>query len=191
MKKIISSSLLAVIGILFAAGAQAQQVYVGGTVGESFWNADCSGTTDCSKYHSNYKAILGYTFNPSWALEASYFSVGETTANIGEISGGVKATGIDLGGVYRVDLGNKWGAFAKFGVSDNRAQVTATETDVAQTTAETKKAGAFGGLGVTYSMTRDTAFRADVDARRIEVDSTSGSSSGNVYSVNIGIQVAF
>jgi hypothetical protein len=191
MKKIITTSLLAALGALFAGSVQAQQVYIGGTVGESFWNVDCSGTTDCSKYHSNYKAILGYTFNSSWAIEASYFSVGETTANIGEISGGVKATGIDLGGVYRVDLGNKWGAFAKLGVSDNRAQVTAVETDVAQTSVETKKAGAFGGLGVTYALTRDASFRADVDARRIEVDATTGSSSGNVYSINIGLQVAF
>lgn len=191
MKKIIIAALVLTSGITLTSSAQAQQVYLAGTVGESFWNANCSGTTSCSTHDNDYKAILGYNFNSHWGIEASYFSLGQLTANLNEINGTIKATGVDLGGVFRTGFTENWGLFAKLGVSDNRANITANEITVGSNSVMTKKAELFAAFGVTYSITPDFAFRADVDTRKVEVDANHLKSSGNVTSLNVGAQVTF
>ena len=42
LKKSLLVSTLAVAGLLIGASASAQNVYVGGTVGQAKWNDDCN-----------------------------------------------------------------------------------------------------------------------------------------------------
>ena len=75
MKKIFLA--LAAVSSLAGASAFAETGYIGGAVGQSHFNADCSGTTDCKTNDTGYKLFGGYKFSPNLAGEVNYFDFGK------------------------------------------------------------------------------------------------------------------
>ncbi|PRC94112.1 outer membrane beta-barrel protein [Solimicrobium silvestre] len=190
MKRNIIATVLAVAGLMLGASAQAQ-VYVGGTVGESFWNTNCSGTTNCSTNDSGYKMLGGYNINSHWGVEATYFSVGKITANVGEINGEIKGTGADIAGVYRTNFGSSdWGMFAKLGFGSTKGEVIASEGTFTNSIT-TRTTEPVVGFGVTYAVNESFKLVADIDSRSVKVTVPGTTTSGGVVSLNIGAQVSF
>ncbi len=178
----------------FAAGAS-NGMYVNGSIGKSFWNVDCSGTSNCKSNDTAYKLLAGYNFDPHWGAEFGYYSLGTIGANVtdpkfGVVTGAsVKGSGIEIVGVYRIDYGNNVAVFGKLGIGQTKTESTYTIPAVALTaSSSTSRTQAVFGVGATYGLTPNLALRADIDARRVNAGS---GNSGNVTSVTIGLQANF
>ncbi|MCH8619896.1 outer membrane beta-barrel protein [Undibacterium sp. TS12] len=193
-KKIIAA-VLAVSGMFINMAANAQ-AYVGATVGQARWNADCNGTTNCKTNDTSFNILGGYNFNANWGIEASYYSLGKikanftnvvTYGNVGNITGEMKATGIDLAGVYRTQFNNNWGMFAKLGIARTKGEGTIFLNNTGILADSKNSTNVMAGLGVTYAFTPNFAVRAEIDSRKADFTYTSG----NITNFNIGVQAAF
>lgn len=188
LKKNIFAGALVLSLSALSANASAQ-TYLGATVGQAKWNVDCSGTTSCKSTDTAFKLLGGYDLTPNVSLEASYFSLGKTTASIGGINGEIKGSGIDFSGVVKTDASSGFSGFAKLGV----AYVKGEEIDsAAGRSSSTSKNSAqpVAGLGLLYEVSSNVHLRFELESRKVKIDD-SGSGSGNVRNFSIGAQVRF
>ena len=179
---------------VFAAGAS-NGMYVDASIGKSFWNVDCSGSSNCKSNDTAYKLLAGYNVDPHWGAELGYYSLGTIGANVtiptyGAVAGAsVKGNGIEIVGVYRIDYGNNVAVFGKLGIGQTKTESTYTiPVPALSASSSISRTQAVFGVGATYGLTPNLALRADIDARR--VNAGSGNSS-NATSVTIGLQAHF
>lgn len=193
-KKIITA-VVAVTGLFISMAANAQ-AYVSATVGQARWNVDCNGAASCKTNDTSFNILGGYNLNSNWGIEASYYSLGKINANftnvvtygnVGTITGEMKATGIDLAGVYRTQITNNWGMFAKLGVARTKGEGTIFLNNTAMVSDSKNSTNVMAGLGVTYAFTPNVAMRTEIASRKADFTYTSG----NITNFNIGVQVAF
>jgi len=187
-KKTMIVAAMSVAGLMLSASASAQ-VYVGASVGEARWNADCSGATNCKTSDTAYSVFGGYKFTPQWAAEVSYFDLGAITANFGGISTKMKGTGVDVAAVYTAELTKEWSLFAKLGVADVKGEVSGYYHGFSASQSKNSTQPVVG-FGVNYLVTPTVGIRADIESRKVEVGS-GNSSSGNVTNISIGVAAAF
>lgn len=183
-KKIIAAAV-AVSGLFINATANAQ-AYVGATVGQSHWNADCAGTTNCKNNDTSFNILGGYNINQNWGVEASYFSLGSVKATVYGVAAEMKGTGIDLAGVYRAQLNNNWGLFTKLGLGYTKGETSVSYSGLSGSVSK-NSTQVMVGFGATYAFTPNVAARAEIDSRKVDVVG----GSGNVTNFNIGVQASF
>ena len=85
MKKLLLSlSLLALAGTAHAG----DRFYAGMSTGMVSFKLDCSGSTDCDKNDTGFKAYAGMALNRILAIELDYFHFGGGSFKIGPTAGG-------------------------------------------------------------------------------------------------------
>lgn len=189
-KKIIAA-VVAISGLFINTAANAQ-VYAGATVGKARWNVDCAGTTNCKTNDTSFNILGGYNINANWGVEASYYSLGKIKAGfgsvpgIGNVTGEMKATGLDLAGVYRAQLANNWGIFTKLGVAYSKGEGSVSLANYSISDSK-NSTNVMVGIGATYSFTPSFAVRAEIDSRKVDFNYTNG----NITNLNIGVQATF
>ncbi|PXX47830.1 porin family protein [Undibacterium pigrum] len=183
-KKIIALAL-AISSLLMVTTANAQ-FYAGATIGQARWNMDCAATSRCKTSDTSFNVLSGYNFNANWGLEGSYYDLGTVKATIYGMDAEMKASGIDLAGTYRAQLGNNWGLFTKLGLAYSKGEATATFNNV-RGTSNKNSAQALVGVGATYTFTPNFAARAEISSRK--VDFVGGD--GNITNFNVGVQALF
>ncbi|MBC3929429.1 outer membrane beta-barrel protein [Undibacterium sp. CY21W] len=186
-KNIIAAALLAT-GFAMSASASAQ-AYVGGTVGQAKWNADCQGTTQCDTSDTAFKLLGGLDLYPNIAVEASYFSLGKATANVSGIKAEFKASGVDLVGVFKTTPVNGFVGFAKLGVGYIKGETSVSVGSLAGSTSK-NSAQAVAGLGVTYQLTNNVSLRAEYERRDAKVADVDGAKV-TISNFSVGAQYAF
>lgn len=134
---------------LAASGAQAQQSYVGVSVGQTEQKLDLSGFGSVKDEDTAFKLTTGYRYDQTWGLEAGYVHHGE-----GEISGGAlrvtsKPQSLYLAGTATLPLPNQFSLFAKLGASYNRTKLSATGAGSDKENRTTLLAG----IGAAYAFT--------------------------------------
>jgi OOP family OmpA-OmpF porin len=180
-------SIAVVFAVLaLSAGAVSAQSYMGATVGRSQADVDCSGTTSCSKSDTAFKVYGGINVAPKFDVEVGYFDLGSAKASDGIISAEIKSKGVEGAAVYRMDLNQTWGAFAKGGVAYIRAEGTASDGTVSGSYTENSFQPVLGA-GLTYKVTESVRARADVDYHRVKFSGEKA----NVTSVSVGVEVKF
>jgi hypothetical protein len=95
MKKLVLA--LATLSALASGSTFAQQVYVGGAVGQSHVNLDCTGVPNCSSNDIGYKLFGGYKFTSNFAGEVTYFDWGKISGSSGRVSAEIGGTGVGPG----------------------------------------------------------------------------------------------
>ncbi|MFZ6639940.1 porin family protein [Undibacterium sp. TC4M20W] len=183
-KKIIAAAL-AISGLFIGTTANAQ-FYAGATVGQARWNMDCAGTSSCKTNDTSFNILGGYNITPNWGVEGSYYNLGTVKANVYGIAAEMKATGIDLAGTYRAQVGNNWGLFTKLGLAYSKGEATAAFNNLRGSTSK-NSTQVVVGIGATYAFTPNIAARAEIASRK--VDFVGGD--GNITNFNIGVQAAF
>ena len=191
LKKSLMVSSLAIAGLLIGASASAQNVYVGGTVGQSKWNDDCKTVTKCDTNSTTYKLIGGYNFDKNFAFETTVFSLGKISASapIGNAVGSaeLKASGIDFAGVLKHDFTEEFGGFAKLGVARTTTTAKGTVSNLGSVSTDTTSTQPVAALGLTYKISKDLALRGEFETRRIKL----GGEKENVNTFSIGAQYSF
>jgi OOP family OmpA-OmpF porin len=188
MKKIFLA--IAALTSLATTSAFADGGYIGGAVGQSHFNADCSGTTNCKNNDTGYKLFGGYKFSPNMAAEVSYFDYGKITAGV-PLGGTVfnvqiKGSGVGLGVAFMGDFAPQWSGVARVGIASNRTKVSATGGGFSGADSETK-ATAYAGLGVGYALTKEMKIDAALDFSNLKYSGQTA----NVRLLSVGLTYAF
>lgn len=182
--------VLILSSLMFSEVASAQ-VYVGGTVGMSKWNTDCSGTATCDTSGVSSKLLAGYTLNNNFSFETSYFSVGKISATIPGNQGylDAKGTGIGLAGVLNTNLSDdgKFGAFGKIGIARLNTKQNAFLNGISISAPNTSSQTFWNGLGLTYKVNKEFTLRTEFEITHAKlIDETN-----RVMSFSIGGSYAF
>jgi OmpA-OmpF porin, OOP family len=189
MKHLIRSSLIA-CALVTSGAALAQNAYVGGSVGQSRYDEDCTGFT-CDKNDTGFKLFAGYMFNPSFGVEAHYVNLGKLTMSgvvppLGTFSGDVKANGFGVSAVGVVPL-QAFSLFGKVGVTYMDTKISGSIPGIGSASDSDKATNLNFGLGVGYNFTPNAAARLEWERFRAEYSGEKG----DVDLISLGISVRF
>ena len=100
---------LAAAALALPAAAQMSMSsgYVGGSLGQSKFKADC-GPFSCDKNDTSFRLFGGYQFTRNIAAELGYTDLGKLKVSGFGLSGEVKATAWDLSGVFSWPFANQF-----------------------------------------------------------------------------------
>ncbi|VVC83006.1 OmpA family protein [Sideroxydans sp. CL21] len=184
--------------------------YIGGNIGQSRAKIDdarianqllgaglASPSIANDDNHSAYKLFGGYQLNKNFALEASYFDLGQfgytaTTVPAGTLNGNIKLRGVGMDMVGILPLTQKFSAFGRLGMNYAQAQDSFSSTgSVASPTIPNPSKNALNykaGLGLQYDVTKAFGLRAE--AERYRIDDAVGNK-GDINMISVGLVYRF
>jgi OmpA-OmpF porin, OOP family len=156
--------------LAFAAGAQAQQAYIGASVGQSAFKIDTTGATSADTRDTGYKLFGGWTFTPNLGVEAAYFDLGQATGaaslpGLGTVGVTGKASGFSLAGVAALPLGDA-SLFAKAGFAQVRGEIEARTPFGNASESDSSLQPTFG-VGASYALTSNLSARIEWERVRV------------------------
>jgi len=126
--------VVAAIAALTLSGFASAQAYLGSSVGQAKWKDDCKGSVNCDTSGNSYKLFGGYNLDNNFAVEASYFSLGNISADFNQknvtANSKIKGKGFELAGLYKYDFNNEFSAFAKLGIASTKTESTTNLANV-------------------------------------------------------------
>lgn len=188
-KKSLFAAALLIAGLAFSAQASAQQSYLGAAIGTARWNIDCTGATSCDKTDTSYQILTGYNFSPMWAVEGSFFSLGETSASDAGVTGAFKSSGVDVVGVVKTPAMKGFVGLAKIGLAYVKGEVAGSVGNLVASGSKFSVQPVFG-FGVMYQVNPEVNVRAEYTYRKVKVANVSGAT-GNVSTITLGAQSTF
>ena len=170
-----------VIGALSSGGtawAQAPQdvgLYLGGSLGYSTIDLDvgalrAAGMTTLSSDDNDtgWKLFAGYQFHRNWAVEGSYYDLGNFNAS-GTVTGtatpanvSVNVKGWGLAAVGILPLQQNFSLFGKLGGFWSDSSASATAGPFAAATGDSNSEW-LAGIGMTYNFSRNWGVRAEAE----------------------------
>lgn len=166
------------------------QVYVGGSVGTTEANLDCSGTLGCNNDGNGGKVFAGYSFGNGLALEAVYQNFGKATStqdNAGTpVVVELGSTGVGVGLAIGGAASDDWSFIVRVGMVRNKvgsriAGATAGPSDGLQSTQP------YSGVSIGYRVTRKASIDLAFDGSRVKIST----GSYNVRAVGLGATLSF
>lgn len=172
--------VIAIAAIASATTASfAGEVYVFGAVGASNYTGNAKSEIDAalvgagvtglqsslSNSSTGYKAMLGYQFNPNFAIEGGYVDVGSfkysaTTTNVGAINADTKGAGLNVSALGIAPINDKFSVFGKIGYTALTQKSSASAVGVSVSTSQDKNSAGFGFGGI-YKLTDKVGVRVE------------------------------
>ncbi len=171
MKNSIRTIAWAIAGLAAVSAAQAEGLYVGGSVGGSHDKGSQLDGLDASRSDTGLKVYGGYSFTPNFSLEAGYADLGQ----FDNAARGLRAKAWYLDGVATVPLGNNFSALARIGAVQGKLNDTALGSDTGT--------GYKLGAGLQYDIDRNLGVRAEWERYRFDAFDTR--SKTDVYSIGV------
>jgi OmpA-OmpF porin, OOP family len=180
-KAVVAALGIAAATLALPAAAQMSMSsgYIGGSLGQSNFKADCGGI-DCDKKDTSFRIFGGYQFTPNIAAELGYTDLGKLKVDLGPFgSGDVSATAWDLSGVFTWPIANQFGVFGRIGF----ARVEAKPGGVLGGDSETKT-GLTWGLGGSYDFNRNLGLRLEFQRFRADAG---GGDTADIDNLSLGV----
>jgi OmpA-OmpF porin, OOP family len=155
--------------------------------GQSSFNEDCTGLSNCDKTGNAFKIVGGYGFGGGLAAEVLVLNFGKASASGSGVSVELKADAVGLGGAFRAPVGADGVLGVRLGVArvkvklEGRAGSTVLLTESESSTKA--YAGLFGAYRFTPTVSAELAF-----------DSTQGKFDGQsetIRAITIGVGIKF
>jgi OOP family OmpA-OmpF porin len=145
---------------------------------------------------TGWKLLGGRKFNRNFAVEASYFNLGEFgftahTTPPGTFNGRIKLQGFGVDGVGILPIGESFSAFAKLGLQYAKAEDTFSGTGAVAVTNPTpsKSSGGYKvGLGLQYDFTPSLGLRGEWENYRVN---DAVGNKGNINTLMVGLVYMF
>ena len=188
IKKNVVAAALTFAGLTLAASASAQ-VYVGAALGQAKWDINCAGLSTCKTSDTSYKFLGGYNFSQFFAVEASYFSLGELSFSTGALKAETRGKGFEFSGVIRTPQIAGISGFAKLGVAAVKGETNATDGAISVVSSNSKAQPVFG-LGMTWAFAEKTSLRLEFERHKVDVANVANSRA-NVNTVSVGVQASY
>jgi OOP family OmpA-OmpF porin len=168
--KLIAKAL--VTAAAFAAvAAQAEGLYVGGSLGSTRYKGPDIGGLSTDRSSTGGKLYGGYSFTPNIAAELGYADVGKASS----AAGSVKGHGLYADLVGTVPLGNNFSALGRVGVFNGKTSVTGGTSD--------SSTNAKYGLGVQYDFNKQAGIRGEWERYRFKA--AGANADADLYSVGL------
>lgn len=136
------------------AGAHAEGLYVGGSVGAPDYSSTVNGVGGGGGGSGiGLKLYGGYRLTPNFAVEGGYFNLGRSK----DVGGTAKAQGLYVDGVGSYEFAPKWSLLGSVGVADGRLK-----TNAGNDSSPALKLG----VGLEYALGETTALRVTYDRYR-------------------------
>lgn len=169
----IVSSLAAAIAAttLFGApAAEAQQPYIGASVGRSDYKIDTTGASSADTKDTGVKLYGGAMFTPNLGVEAAYFDLGKARGaaslpGLGTVDVSAKVRGVSLAGIAAVPFGDA-SVFAKAGIAQVRGEIEA-RTPLGSGSESKSSLQPTYGVGATYAFTPNLGARIEWERVRV------------------------
>ena len=171
---------LAAAAFAFPAAAQMSMSagYVGGSIGQSKFKADCAGA-DCDTNDTSFRIFGGYQFTPNIAAELGYTDLGKLKVKVPPFgTGDIGVTAWDLSAVGLWPIG-QFSILGRLGL----ARVDAKPGGIFSGNSETKN-GVTWGLGGQYDFNRNLGIR--VEFQRFKADA-GGGDTADVDNLSLGV----
>ncbi len=140
--------------------------YVGATVGQA--DADAAGDD------TSWKILGGYNFMEFMGVEASYRDLGGSTQTIGTTQLGFDASSMDVFGVGRMPVGEKFEVFAKAGLAFIDVEATVSDP-LLGTISVSDSASEFAfGAGFNFLIAEKFSLRGEYESFDFDVISLVG-----------------
>jgi OmpA-OmpF porin, OOP family len=168
------------IGMALMAGlasAQAEGLYLGGSVGTPRFGNSINGIGNGADSHegTGYKLYLGQSLNKTFAVEGGFFSLG----TVKDATGNARTRGVFLDGVARYEFAPGWQVLGTAGLAHGRFHTSSGDDS---------SAALKMGLGLQYAINDRTALRLQVDRYRF---TNAFGDKPNLGQVSLGVQVGF
>jgi len=144
--------------------------WAGGYVGASVGQAD----TDLAGDDTSWKVLGGYNFMEFMGVEGSYRDLGGSTQTIGTTLFGFDASSLDLFGVGRYPVGEKFELFAKAGMAFVDVESTITDPLLGTISVSDSESEFAFGAGFNYLIGQKFSLRGEYESFDYDVLSFGG-----------------
>ena len=156
--------------LLGAPAADANQPYIGASIGQADYRLDTTGTTSADTKDTGFKLYGGTMFTPHLGLEAAAFDLGQARGaavlpGIGTVDITGKARGVSLAGVAAAPFGDA-AVFAKAGFAYVRGEVEA-RTPFGNASQSKSSLQPTFGVGASYAFTQNLGARIEWERVRV------------------------
>ena len=189
MKRLIGN--LIVLSVSAFASVCLAQGYIGGSVGLTDADADCTGTTSCDNKDTGFKFFGGYMFTPNFGVEGAYFDLGKAKQSgvvppFGNVSAEFKASGF---GIYAIGVApiDQFSVFGKVGFASTKVKLSGTVAGLGSASESETNTNVAWGLGAGYNFNKNLGIRAEWERFRGEFQSEKV----DVDLLSIGVKYTF
>jgi OOP family OmpA-OmpF porin len=145
---------------------------------------------------TGWKLLGGKKFNKNFAVEASYFNLGEfgftaQTTPPGTLTGKIKLQGVGVDGLGILPLTDRFSAFGRLGLQYAQAKDTFTGTGAVSVSNPNPSKSSLGykaGLGVQYDFTPSLGLRGEWENYRVN---DAVNNKGNINTLMVGLVYMF
>jgi OmpA-OmpF porin, OOP family len=192
-----SAALAGGLAAMLVAPSAFAQGYVGGGLGPSRINIDCSGLDSCDKSSTGGKVYGGFLFAPQFGAELVYFDWGKAKASgVFDVSGEVapvvgaaevKGDGVGVGAAWFVPFATGWDGVARLGVLRNKGKTTVSAVGLSARETFTSTE-AYAGFGVGYRATPNLTVTGEMDFSRLKY---TDSDKASTWLLTVGLRYKF
>jgi OmpA-OmpF porin, OOP family len=164
--------------------------YIGGSVGQSKFDVDCSGAT-CDDTDTAFRVFGGYMFNKHFGVELGYADLGKLTITgalppFGTVSASLKVKAFDLVAVGVLPIGDKFSVYGKLGMYRADSDLSASSTTGLSGSTSDNNTDITGAIGAGYNFTKNLGIRAEYQ-RYSKVGSDNSGGEGDIDVFSIGV----
>lgn len=170
--KFIAQSIIAVTALAaVSTAAQAEGLYIGGSVGASHYKGDAIGGADTDRSDTGLKLYGGYTLNRNLAVEAGVVDLGKASSSAGT----VKSSGLFVDAVGTLPLDKGFSAIGRVGLV-NAGTTHAISGSEYGTRLKL-------GAGLQYQLDRNISLRGEWE--RYNLGTPTGNTHNDLYTVGV------
>ena len=151
--------------VLLLTSAAWAEAYVGASLGQ----ADAGLGDD-----TGWKIVGGYAFMEFLGVEGSYRNLGSTDQTVGTTQIGLDVSSMDIFGVGRYSIGDKFDVFGKAGVAFLDLEASITDPLLGTISTSTSETEFALGVGVSYRISEKIDLRAEYETFDIDMISVGG-----------------
>ena len=191
MHKRLGLTAVASFALLATMAAQADTqpgFYAGGSIGLTKISDDAFDDSNVDDSDTGFKIFGGYTFNENFAVEVSYFDLGEVSGRenfppFGNVSFAVGVSGLNASAVGRLPLTPTFALFGKLGFASYDLDASVSVPGFGSGSDSSSESDLTYGVGGSLSFAQQWEVRAEFEA--INVDG------GDANMISVGANYRF
>lgn len=185
MKKALLALGIAAAAVSAPAMAQMSSVYIGGSVGQSKYNIDCTSPLSCDDKDTAFRLFGGYQFNRFVAAEIGYADMGKAKLTGPGGTDEMAATAFDLSAVLSYPFASSgFNVFGRLGLYAGKIELSGPDHGSKNSTNVTF------GVGAGYDFSKNLGVRGEwqrYSKMKVRNDVTAVEDDGDVDMLSIGV----
>jgi len=176
---------MAIVPAAHAAEDVGPYVVIGG--GQSNFNEDCTGLSNCDKSGNAFKIVGGYGFAGGLAAEVLILNFGKASASGSGVTVDLKADAVGLGGAFRAPVGADGVLGVRLGLARVKVKLEGRSGSTLLLNESESSTKAYAGLFGAYRFTPTVSAELAYDSTQGKFDGQSET----IRAITIGIGIKF